>query len=351
MATLTIEHVAKSFGAVRVLDDISLHIESGEFVSLLGPSGCGKTTLLRILAGLETVSGGTVKIGGRDVAHLPPEDRDISMMFQSYALFPHMNVHENVRFPLRMRRRGSRSEQDRKVREALDIVQLGHLAGRMPKQLSGGQQQRVALARAIVSDPKVLLLDEPLSNLDARLREDMQVELIGLHRRLGLTTVFVTHDQDEALSLSDRVVLMYGGHIEQSGHPLEMYARPGTRFASDFLGSANIVPVKVSRKDGRTQAVLATGAVVDVCEAPVGKSDGLLVLRQEDILMKPAEGAQPDALKATVQTRVYLGGRTRYVLDLEGIRILCMAPSSVVFEPDDVVVITVAAEAARVIAQ
>lgn len=350
MATLAIEQVAKSFGPVRVLDSISLHIKSGEFVSLLGPSGCGKTTLLRILAGLETVTSGAVKIDGQDVAHLPPEDRDIAMMFQSYALLPHMNVHENVRFPLRMRRRGTRAEQDKKVRAALETVQLGHLAARMPKQLSGGQQQRVALARAIVSDPKILLLDEPLSNLDARLREDMQVELIELHRRLGLTTVFVTHDQDEALSLSDRVVLMYNGHIEQSGSPLEMYARPNTRFASDFLGSANIVPVKVSHQDGKPQAILSNGAVLDVAEAPHGKTEGLLVLRQEDILLSPTASAGSMSLNAKVRTRVYLGGRIRYVLDLDGTKIRCVAPSSALFEPDDIISITVASGAARIIA-
>ncbi len=245
MSDLTLTDIRKSYGRVEVLHGIDLAIRSGEFVALLGASGCGKTTLLRIVAGLETVSAGRVEIAGREITALPPERRDIAMMFQSYALLPHLSVAENVRFPLRMRRQGSREEQAAKVEQALETVQLTTMADRRPSQLSGGQQQRVALARAIVSNPQVLLLDEPLSNLDARLREEMQVELIEIHRRLGLTTLFVTHDQDEALSLADRVVLMNQGKVEQEGTPREIYDAPATGFASSFLGAANLLPVTV----------------------------------------------------------------------------------------------------------
>ena len=210
---------------------IALAIDKGEFISLLGPSGCGKTTLLRMIAGLEEASGGSIHIGGKDSTRLPPEQRDIAMVFQSYALLPHLTVLENVMFPLRMRKLGNRAEQREQADAALKLVQLAHLAQRRPRELSGGQQQRVAVARAVVSSPQVLLLDEPLSNLDARLREDMQEELIQLHRQTGLTTVFVTHDQEEALSLSDRIVLLNAGRIEQEGAPADQFFDVGEQVA------------------------------------------------------------------------------------------------------------------------
>jgi len=339
MSELRLTDIDKSFGEVEVLRGIDLTIRSGEFVSLLGASGCGKTTLLRIVAGLDSVSRGRVEIDGVDVTELPPERRDIAMMFQSYALLPHMSVAENVRFPLRMRRQGSRAEQDARVKAALETVRLDHLGDRMPRQLSGGQQQRVALARAIVSDPKVLLLDEPLSNLDARLREEMQVELIEIHRRLGITTLFVTHDQDEALSLSDRVVLMNAGQIEQEAPPREIYDAPATAYASSFLGAANLVPAEISGgvarlDDGQTLAV------------PSGTADGpaTLALRQENVGI----GAGGD-LKATVVTRVYLGSRHRYILDLAGQRISVLAPASVMLEPGDEARIGIEADRVRVL--
>jgi ABC-type Fe3+/spermidine/putrescine transport system ATPase subunit len=315
MAQVILENIRKSFGTTEVLHGISLDIASGEFVSLLGASGCGKTTLLRIVAGLESVSAGSVTIDGREVTPLPPERRDIAMMFQSYALLPHLSVFENVRFPLRMRRIGSREEQQAKVEAVLDTVQLGHLAERRPRQLSGGQQQRVALARAIVSNPKVLLLDEPLSNLDARLREEMQVELIELHRRLGLTTLFVTHDQEEALSLSDRIILINAGRIEQTGTPSEIYAKPATEFASNFLGSANVVAATIEEVGGRPIARLADGQQIALAPQERTRGRAKLVLRQEDLTLQPA-GA--DGLRAMVATRVFLGARIRYVVDCAG---------------------------------
>ncbi|AQZ50339.1 ABC transporter ATP-binding protein [Martelella mediterranea] len=343
MSDIHLDRIRKSYGKVEVLHGIDLALSSGEFVSLLGASGCGKTTLLRTVAGLEAVTGGHVVIDGQDVTGLPPEKRDIAMMFQSYALLPHLSVYENVRFPLRMRRIGVRDEQDERVKAALETVQLGHLSDRFPRQLSGGQQQRVALARAIVSNPKVLLLDEPLSNLDARLREDMQVELIEIHRRLGLTTLFVTHDQEEALSLSDRVVLLNAGKVEQEGAPSEIYARPATAFVSGFIGSANVLKGELEAggiavlEDGQRLAVSA--------DAPAGPVS--VVLRQEDL----AVAASGEGLKATVKTRVYLGARNRYVLSLAGETIRLLTDNETVLQPGDEVVLSIDPERIRVLAR
>ena len=346
MSDLRLIDIHKSFGRTAVLHGIDLTIASGEFVSLLGASGCGKTTLLRIVAGLESVSRGRVEIGGRDVTALPPERRDIAMMFQSYALLPHLSVAENVRFPLRMRRQGSREEQAARVEKALATVQLAHLAERRPAQLSGGQQQRVALARAIVSDPQVLLLDEPLSNLDARLREEMQVELIDIHRRLGLTTIFVTHDQDEALSLSDRVVLMNAGKVEQQGTPHEIYDRPATGFASSFLGAANLLPVTVGPG---LVARLADGQELALPPGQGIGGDALLVLRQEDLAVVAA--GTPASLRARVAMRVFLGARNRYIVELAGQRISLTAPRSVRVEQGEEVGLGIAPENIRLLAR
>jgi len=326
MANVRLENIRKSFGKVQVLHGVSLDIASGEFVSLLGASGSGKTTLLRTAAGLESVTSGSISIDGQDVTDLPPEKRDIAMMFQSYALLPHLSVSENVRFPLRMRKIGTREEQAESVRGALETVQLGHLADRLPRQLSGGQQQRVALARAIVSNPKVLLLDEPLSNLDARLREDMQVELIEIHKRLGLTTIFVTHDQEEALGLSDRVVLLHKGKVEQEGTPADMYSQPATVFASTFIGSANLVAATISEIDGVLVARLVDGQTLPLPANIAKRGEVQLVLRQEDMTIG-GEGQ----LKAKVRTRVFLGARNRYVLSLAGQEIRVLAGNDEIF--------------------
>jgi len=345
VATVKLEAITKSFGNVQVLHGISLDIAAGEFISLLGASGCGKTTLLRIVAGLEGATSGTVSIDGENVTGLPPEQRDIAMMFQSYALLPHLSVAENVRFPLRMRRIGTRDEQEARVSKALETVQLGHLAARKPRQLSGGQQQRVALARAIVSNPKVLLLDEPLSNLDARLREDMQVELIEIHKRLGLTTLFVTHDQEEALSLSDRIVLLNAGRVEQEGSPGEIYTRPATAFASGFLGSANILPATIEVLEGWPVAVLADGQRLPLAADEPARGAVRIALRQEDIvLVGPQEGAS-----AEVRTRVYLGARNRYVVTFAGEPLRILAPNDITFESGQRVGLRIAPERIRVI--
>ncbi|MCX8569952.1 MULTISPECIES: ABC transporter ATP-binding protein [Hyphomicrobiales] len=345
MANVRLEDIKKSFGNVKVLHGITLDIASGEFVSLLGASGCGKTTLLRAVAGLESVTSGSVAIDGQTVTELPPEKRDIAMMFQSYALLPHLSVSENVRFPLRMRGIGSREEQAERVKAALETVQLGHLAERKPRQLSGGQQQRVALARAIVSKPKVLLLDEPLSNLDARLREDMQVELIEIHKRLGLTTLFVTHDQEEALSLSDRVVLLNGGRVEQQGSPAEIYSRPATEFASNFLGSANIIPVTIESTDTGPVAVLADRQRLQLSQSEAVRGPARLVLRQEDL----AIGKSGD-IEGEVRTRVYLGARNRYVMVLAGQPVRVLSGNDHVFASGEAVSLSIDPARIRVIA-
>lgn len=351
MSEINLSDIHKSFGKVEVIPGVSFSVERGEFVSLLGPSGCGKTTLLRIVAGLETVSSGRVDIAGTDVTHLPPEKRDIAMMFQSYALLPHLSVAENVRFPLRMRGIGSRDEQNERVKTALDTVQLSHLGDRRARQLSGGQQQRVALARAIVSRPKVLLLDEPLSNLDARLREDMQVELIEIHKNLGLTTLFVTHDQEEALSLSDRIILIKGGRIEQEGTPAHIYAQPSTSFASQFLGSANMLSAVVEDTGSGPMAVLGDGQRLPLALDEAARGAVSLALRQEDLVLSDASDANDrGGLKAKVRARVYLGARNRYVLELAGASLRILTGNDQLFARGDDVSLTIAPERIRVLA-
>ncbi|MGK6314123.1 ABC transporter ATP-binding protein [Neorhizobium sp. DT-125] len=352
MSNVRLSSIQKTYGPVKVLHGIDLDVASGEFVSLLGASGCGKTTLLRIVAGLENVSAGRVEIDGRDVTGLAPEKRDIAMMFQSYALLPHLNVVENVRFPLRMRNIGTREQQYERARAALETVQLAHLADRRPRQLSGGQQQRVALARAVVSDPKVLLLDEPLSNLDARLREDMQVELIEIHRRLKLTTLFVTHDQEEALSLSDRVVLMNAGRVEQQAAPHDLYANPATGFASSFIGAANLVPATVLEEGGIVSALLGNGQRLPLDLKTTARGPVTLAIRQEDAVLSPVgESIPPGSLAGEIVTRVYLGSRYRYIVRLDGHRLSILGPKAPVFETGAKIAISVEPTHIRTLAE
>lgn len=327
MSDLKISTLSKTFGSQHVLNEISLNIADRDFVALLGPSGCGKSTLLRLIAGLERPDNGDILLGGRDITLLPPEKRDIALMFQSYALMPHMTVFENVRFPLRMKNAVTKIEQTDKVRQALAQVQLDPFADRYPRQLSGGQQQRVALARAIVAEPKVLLLDEPLSNLDARLREDMQIELKRLHRNLNLTTVFVTHDQTEALALADQVVLMNKGIIEQVDTPEALYARPRTVFAAQFVGAANVLDIDLQEKDGKIRGTLANGSTIDVPTAtgllPGGRK---FMLRQEAVIFHP-EGPDAVQLEGRIETQNFLGSATRSIIRIGDQKIVAVTPA------------------------
>ncbi len=316
MAAVDAETIGKSYGATAVLDDVSLRFEDGRFTSLLGPSGSGKTTLLRIVAGFVTADRGRILIGGEDVTSVPVWKRAIGMVFQSYALFPHMSVDDNVAFGLA--RRGVRgAEASRRVGEALEMVRLSGFGARRPKELSGGQQQRVALARAIVTRPRVLLLDEPLSALDRRLRQEMQVELKRIQREVGITTIFVTHDQEEALALSDHVAILDRGRIVQAGPPGEIYERPATRFAASFLGDANFLEGVVAEG-----GVIVGGVLVrtdDPLPAPGTKA--LLAVRPEKIALVPAWGAAPaghNAVPATVRQVVYAGAASTYLLDGPG---------------------------------
>ena len=248
MSAVRLEGVAKHYAGVEAVQDVSVAVESGEFVTFLGPSGCGKTTSLRMIAGFVRPSRGRVLIADRDVTALPPHLREVGLVFQNYALFPHMTVGDNVAFGLKMREVAT-AERAGRVREALDLVRLGHMPTRFPRQLSGGQQQRVALARALVIRPAVPLLDEPFGALDRQLRDHMRIELRSLQQRLGISTIFVTHDQDEALSMSDRIVVMNAGRIEQVGTPAEVYERPRTRFVASFMGRSNLLAARVTAVD------------------------------------------------------------------------------------------------------
>ena len=236
MASVAIREVRKSFGTAEVIHGVDIAIDDGQFVVLVGPSGCGKSTLLRMIAGLENITAGEIRIGERVVNHVPPKERDIAMVFQNYALYPHMTVAANMSFSLRLRG-ASKAETDMRVKRAAEILGLTHLLARFPRQLSGGQRQRVAMGRAIVRDPQVFLFDEPLSNLDAKLRVQMRTEIKELHQRLGTTTVYVTHDQIEAMTMADKIVVMHDGLVEQIGAPLELYDRPDNLFVAGFIGS------------------------------------------------------------------------------------------------------------------
>lgn len=334
----------KSYGQAEVIKGVNLSIKAGEFVSLLGPSGCGKTTLLRMIAGLESVSSGDIVIGGQTCTGLPPEKRNISMVFQSYALIPHLSVLRNVLFPLEMRAIGHAAERDQRAKEALEMVGLGNLLHRYPRQLSGGQQQRVALARAVVSRPNVLLLDEPLSNLDAAIRERMQEELMTLHRSTGLTTVFVTHDQEEALSLSDRVILLNGGRIEQAGTPAELYAKPETRFVAGFIGATNLIEAMVISGPDGVVAQLAGNQRLRLNGKAASTGQHCLSIRQEDIYLMPSCETAVEGLSGLVQSRIYLGARVRYVIETAAGIVRCLTSPDCPFVPGNRVQLDISPE-------
>jgi len=260
MASLTIENVKKQFGSVKVLKDISLDIAHGEFLVLVGPSGCGKSTLLNLIAGLETISSGTIKIGGRDVTRIAPKDRNIAMVFQSYALYPNMNVRKNISFGLETRKI-PKPEIEKQVAKVASMLQIEDLLDRKPAQLSGGQRQRVAMGRAIAREPSIFLFDEPLSNLDAKLRVEMRTEIKLLHQKVGTSIVYVTHDQIEAMTLADRIAIMKDGLIEQFGTPKEIYENPASVFVAGFIGSPsmNFIPCEIINQDGELKISLFAG--------------------------------------------------------------------------------------------
>ncbi len=317
---LAISGLTKVFGTSTAVDGVTLRIRAGEMVALLGPSGCGKTTTLRMIAGLVEPTEGDVLIGGARVTHIPVHRRNIGMLFQNYALFPHLSVAENVAFGLQMRGLAKAAIRP-KVETALTLVQLGDYTDRLPSALSGGQQQRVALARAIVIEPTLLLLDEPLGALDRNLRESMQVEIRQIQKRLGITAVLVTHDQEEALTMADRVVIMRDGKLEQVGTPEEIYSRPASRFVASFIGASNFLRGSVAGRYGdQSQVKLSGGGQVLVPWADDGRKDVLISVRPEAVGLSPIDEAAPDALggtTATVQQVVYKGQATHVHLRLD----------------------------------
>jgi len=326
-STVELRNLVKRFGRdVVAVNDVDLHIDRGELVTLLGPSGCGKTTILRMIAGLERPSEGTIHLDEDDVTRLPAYLRDVTMVFQSYALFPHMSVFENVAYGLRVARR-PKDEIAARVAEALDMVGLGHLGERATTALSGGQQQRVALARALVIHPRVLLFDEPLSNLDAKLRKRVRDDIRELQQRLGITAVYVTHDQEEALAISDRVVVMRDGVIEQQGSPHELYSRPATRFVADFIGQGVFVDGQMldERRVRIELGILDSHVPLSCGDHKACRPDAAV-----DVLLRPDDIIHDDAspLKAEVLHKAFRGADILYTLRLaSGARVLSLVPS------------------------
>jgi multiple sugar transport system ATP-binding protein len=308
MASVTIRGVRKSFGATEVIHGVDIAIGDGEFVVLVGPSGCGKSTLLRMIAGLERITAGEILIGDRVVNMVPPKERDVAMVFQNYALYPHMKVYDNMAFSMKLRG-APKEEIDRRVREAAEILGLTQFLARYPRQLSGGQRQRVAMGRAIVRDPQVFLFDEPLSNLDAKLRVAMRTEIKALHQRLTTTSVYVTHDQIEAMTMADRIVVMHDGIVEQIGTPLELYDQPANTFVAGFIGSPamNFLEGRVAHIDGRAAIVAADGTRLPVPDG-LDAAEGRRVIygvRPEHVDLGDAEDGVPAEVQVIEPTGAY----------------------------------------------
>lgn len=344
MAAVTLRQVRKVFGKVEVIHGVDLTFQDGEFVVLVGPSGCGKSTLLRMIAGLESVTDGKIDIGGKIVNDLPPRDRDIAMVFQDYALYPHKTVYENMGFGLKMR--GSpASEIESRVKEAAEVLQIGHLLDRRPGQLSGGQRQRVAMGRAIVRRPKVFLFDEPLSNLDAQLRAEVRIEIKKLHQRFGTTIVYVTHDQVEAMTLAERIAVLKGGHLEQFASPDDIYNRPASKFVAGFMGSPPMSFARVTASgDGRTLAMPDGSAMA----APVGLSAGKAYdagFRPEHIRLGDAGGGGHQPMKARVEILEPLGAETLALLTVGGATLTGRFPPQAGVKPGDEVTVSLAVNA------
>jgi multiple sugar transport system ATP-binding protein len=332
MASVEIRDVRKSFGTTAVIHGVSIDISDGEFVILVGPSGCGKSTLLRMVAGLESITAGEIRIGSRVVNNIPPKERDIAMVFQNYALYPHMTVADNMAFSLKLRG-APKSEIQERVNKAADILGLQNLLQRYPRQLSGGQRQRVAMGRAIVRDPQVFLFDEPLSNLDAKLRVQMRTEIKELHQRLKTTTVYVTHDQIEAMTMADKIVVMHDGIVEQMGAPLDLYDRPNNLFVAGFIGSPamNFIKGKIV-SDGSPRVVTESGIALPVNDVPQG-SDGRPVIygiRPEHFVVDSENG-----IPAEVVVVEPTGSETQVFAKLDGQEIVGVFRERVAVGPGD----------------
>jgi ABC-type Fe3+/spermidine/putrescine transport system ATPase subunit len=341
MGSVTIKNLYKQFEGVTALEDVNLEIEEGEFFALLGPSGCGKTTTMRCVAGFETPTSGSIYIGDQDISMVPTNKRNCGMVFQSYALFPHLTVFENVAYSLNIRRfyaggLGTKvsvlahllnrrlgkvsKEIEKKVRDSLDFVELGHLADRLPSQLSGGQQQRVALARALIMEPAVLLMDEPLSNLDKKLRNSMRVTIRKIQQKVGITTIFVTHDQEEAMSMADRVAVMENGKVVQVDKPTQLYRSPVSKFVADFVGSSNIYEATVN-EDNRDTVIMLKGNQVLKSSYPTKKKDVEVMIRPESIrlLNHNQTSSCENVLQGVVTLSTYLGPTVRYEVKVDSL--------------------------------
>jgi multiple sugar transport system ATP-binding protein len=333
MASVDIRGVRKTFGATQVLHGVDIRIDDGEFVVLVGPSGCGNSTLLRMIAGLEQVTGGKIMIGDTVVNNLPPKDRDIAMVFQNYALYPHMTVRDNMAFSLKLRRI-IQSDINERVTTAADILGLRPYLERYPRQLSGGQRQRVAMGRAIVRSPQVFLFDEPLSNLDAKLRVQMRTEIKALHQRLRTTSVYVTHDQVEAMTMADRIVVMHAGRIEQIGTPLDLYDRPANLFVAGFIGSPamNLIPGVLRREGDGTAVRTVDGTLLPLPRTAPGREGDEVIygVRPEHLRVDGAEGvsARVDLVEPT-------GADTFVYAQMAGVKICAVFPERYAFRPSD----------------
>ena len=323
-AMVELQGVTKRYGEVDALKRVDLTIRKGEFVTLLGPSGSGKSTLLNLIAGMITPSSGRIVIDGRDATTVPTNQRGLGMVFQNYALMPHMTVFENIAFPLQVRHL-PKDEIKRKVEQVLDLIQLGHVAGRKPRELSGGQQQRISLARCIVYNPALILMDEPLGALDKNLREQMQLEIKRLHAELGITMLYVTHDQDEALTMSDRIVLMNGGRIEQQGLPDELYFKPATVFSAEFIGSSNLIAGIIETGPGGLSLRTAIGTFpVPAADYAVSPGDkAMLLVRPENMTL--TGGPEVTGVSGRIDDSILLGGVVRHF-------VLCEDQSTIIVQ-------------------
>lgn len=321
VSDVSLKHLVKSFGGVLAVDDVNLEVPRGAFVTLLGPSGCGKTTMLRMIGGFEQPDSGEVYIQGTPMGSTPPHARDTSMVFQSYALFPHMTVRDNIAFGLH-EQKVSKHEANRRVQDMLDLIELPSIGDRKPMELSGGQQQRIALARSLVIEPTVLLLDEPLGALDLRLRKQMQIELKRIQQQLGITFIYVTHDQEEALTMSDRIVVMRSGKVEQEGSAEDIFERPATRYVAEFMGAENVLPVRADAHDANSISVHFSGRKVTIPHPKPESDDLQLVIRPENVRLDADHGWPGKVMEC-----VYKGSAMSYRVELtDGTRLVADVP-------------------------